>query len=143
MADFSRILAAVDFSSASALALDNAARLARRLGAELMVVHVHQVPAAAFADGTGDGGDEAVVRRLERELEVFAREHGGAGIAFECGVSQGEPAFEIVRAAEDLKADLIVVGTHGRGGLAHMVMGSVAEDVIRRAGVPVLVVRAS
>ena len=81
------------------------------------------------------------VEDAEKNLARFLGENIDAATQVESSVRSGEPATEINRAAVDSRADLIVVGTHGRTGLSHLLMGSVAENVLREAPVPVLCVR--
>lgn len=141
---FNRILVPVDFSTNSARALDYAIALARQFDADLHLVHVCEVPsmatvsmdayAIAYQDWSRQLGDEAG-RQLERLRE------GLAGVRVSTEVLFGSPARTIVSAAADNRADLIVMGTHGHGPVMHMVMGNVAERVVRLATCPVLTVR--
>ena len=80
------------------------------------------------------------IKRL-KELEAMARREIGDGVAFDAVVLQGQPAHEIAACAADQRADLIIISTHGRTGLRHVLVGSVAENVVRYAPCPVLVVR--
>ncbi len=124
MADVHRILLATDFSPGSARARAFASMLARRLGAELVVAHVSEP--LAIVPGSDLAAEE--VAQTERELDRVVGELKREGVA------------EIVALAEREHADLIVLGTHGRSGLAHVLLGSVAERVLRRARCPVLAV---
>lgn len=143
--EFRQILVAVDFSEVSARALRVAVRLARKLGANLKVVHAVPLQAASMPmEGGAVYIEDLHARQVEEargRLAEFVEEHGGSGIASDYCVRPGDPASEISRAAEELGADLIVVGTHGRTGLSHLLMGSVAENVLQEAAVPVLCVR--
>lgn len=144
MPEFRTIMVAIDFSAAAMAALRTAADLGARLGAALIVVHVEQVHAASVSDASAadaDGAGEVASDGLERACERFARENIGTGVRFETAVCQGDAAFEIVRAAGEAKADLLVIGSHGRTGLRHLIMGSVAGEVVRRAPLPVLVIK--
>lgn len=136
-AHFGRILCATDFSELSARALEHAAALARWSGARLAVVHV-VAPADFRLIGAGklDAGERT--RRLE-EMRRFV-EPATAALAPRLALREGEAAAEI--AAESLLwgADLLVVGTHGRRGLEHWEVGSVAEAAIRLSPCPVLTV---
>ena len=120
------ILVATDFSPCSDQAIRAALALARHFGARLHLLHV--VPHAAERAAS-----------LER-LGAVAEAHVD-GVSFTASVAAGRPAPEIVRYAEHEQVDLIVVGTHGRTGLAHVVMGSVAEAVVRTAPCQVLTIR--
>jgi nucleotide-binding universal stress UspA family protein len=136
MADVHRILLATDFSPGSARARAFASMLARRLGAELVVAHVSEP--LAIVPGSDLAAEE--VAQTERELDRVVGELKREGVAARGTVVPGEPATEIVALAEREHADLIVLGTHGRSGLAHVLLGSVAERVLRRARCPVLAV---
>src|SRR5579883_2089034 len=133
----------VDFSAGSL----GAARLARKLagkGSKLRLVHV--IDSALFHHGP-TYGDAAVAQRIFRDLgrsaltqlETLAEEPRVSGLAVETVVRIGRPADQILAATE--KADLLLLGTHGRGVLGRVFLGSVAEEVVRRSAVPVLVVR--
>jgi nucleotide-binding universal stress UspA family protein len=144
-ADWKRIICPVDFSDASRAALETAADLARLHGARLTLLHAYPVPGYTFPDGSF----VASAKMLE-ELAEAARVHleEWKAIATSLGLKDveavtavGEPAAEIVAHVKEKGADLVVVGTHGRTGLTHALMGSVAERVVRRAPCPVLTVR--
>jgi nucleotide-binding universal stress UspA family protein/mono/diheme cytochrome c family protein len=139
-----RILVPLDFSANSTRALDYAYALAKKFDAALHLVHVCEVPsmmtgsmdayAIAYTDWSQRLGDEA-----ERELEKLHARVAGVKVSTE--VLFGNPARAIVTAAHANDADLIVMGTHGHGAVMHMVMGNVAERVVRTADCPVLTVR--
>jgi nucleotide-binding universal stress UspA family protein len=138
-----RILCPIDFSEFSARAVACAGALARQHGARLLLFHVAyvQVPPAAFGAGPGPLLlDEPALRALDAELRAFAAPHVDAGLAIEARVVQGAAAPEIVAAAADSHADLIVLGTHGRSGFERLMLGSVADKVVRKAPCPVLTV---
>lgn len=144
MIGWNRVCCAVDFSEPSRLAMLEAARLARRFGAELTLVHVDEVPLRVETDMLVVPGDLGVdrARRLAETLEVWRNE--AAHVAerpTRAALLAGAPAHEIVRHARELRADLVVVGTHGRKGVERFFLGSVAERVVREAQCPVLVVR--
>ena len=144
---FSRILVPTDFSPASDAAVHYARALAETFGATLHLLHVLDDPAASTAF-VGDGYAVAtpdireamltqVRERLARALSVT--DHARFHATSEALV--GMPAEAIVDYAAAIGANLIVMGTHGRTGLAHLLMGSVAEHVVRTASCPVLTVR--
>ncbi len=139
-----RILVPVDFSDCSSKALRYAVAMARPAGARLRLVYV--MPANYFI-GSEFGPVDFPVPEGEwrdqslRELESLARREVGGGVGFEVEVLQGQPAQEIAAAAREWQASLIVISTHGRTGLRHVLVGSVAENVVRYAPCPVLVVR--
>jgi nucleotide-binding universal stress UspA family protein len=137
-----RIVVATDFSEGSDEALDQAIDLGRTTGATLQLVHVLEVGVEQFPYGPlfhseGTGG---IVAYVDRELSRRADLVKAAGLPCETRMLEGATSEEIVREARDGAADLIVVGTHGRRGLAHMMLGSVAERVVRHASCPVLTV---
>jgi nucleotide-binding universal stress UspA family protein len=147
-ADWKRVCCPIDFSDASRAAMEVAADLCRRTGAALVLLHAYPIPGYTFPDGSvvaspkmmQDLADQAE-KHLE-EWRVQAEKIVGAGrVTAEKAV--GEPAAEILTFAKAQGADLLVVGTHGRTGLEHALMGSIAERVVRRAHCPVLTVRPS
>jgi nucleotide-binding universal stress UspA family protein len=137
---FRTILHPTDFSRPAEEAFQLAASLARDHGARLVVLHV--TPAAAeFSSATEEVRackdhlwDEFY--RLEK-IDPRIRE-----VRLECKFVEGDPVDEILRVAKDIDCDLIVMGTEGRTGLGRLLMGSVAEKVLRRAPCPVLTVKA-
>jgi len=139
-----RICCAVDFSEPSWIAMEQAADLANRLHTELTLVHVVAPSAPAgtdVADVSRQLGD-ADARQAEETLEVWrADAEQRAAVPVRARVLSGDPPLEIARFADEEGYDLIVVGTHGRTGLSRLFLGSVAERVLRRAPIPVLVVR--
>jgi nucleotide-binding universal stress UspA family protein len=146
MAPFRRVLVATDLSETSQGALKLAIELARTLGSELTVLHTCEIPAYSYTpelamapvDLLSPVVDAARVRLTELMRQVH-ESCPGARSLLEVGV----PAERILSAASAAGADLIVVGTHGRRGVAHALLGSVAEKVVRSSPVPVLAVRPS
>ncbi len=144
-ADWKRILCPIDFSDASRAALETACELARRFDARLALFHAYPVPGYTFPDGSFVASTKMMeeladqARRHLEEWKEVARTLGvpGAGMA----TAVGEPAHEILEHVKAKGIQLVVVGTHGRTGLQHALMGSVAERVVRRAPCPVLTVR--
>jgi nucleotide-binding universal stress UspA family protein len=140
-----KILFATDFSPASDAALGFASSLASDSGAVLHIVHVGVSHADAFATTAPYGyaiSEEVELReRKEREAKLDSLRPTVAGVSCERHDLEGNPAEEVLRFAEEEGVDLIVVGSHGRTGLSRMLMGSVAEEIVRRADCPVLVVK--
>ena len=139
-----RILVPTDFSVCSDAALKYGRALTEAFGATLHLLHVVQDPytqpwaAEAFPTPLGEmlaQWEEQARQRLATLLPEGDRT--GAAIA----TIVGSPFYEIVRYATEQQIDLIVIGTHGRGPLGHMLLGSVAEKVVRKAPCPVLTVR--
>lgn len=142
----SSILVPIDFSEASEMALGYALKMAQACGADLALVHVME-PATTpnFAkDFPLAQENEAKKEECRRELELLAERAGVPPNMLERVVVRYGRAFnEIVSAARTLKSDLIVVATHGRTGLKHVLMGSTSERVVQHAPCPVLVVRSA
>jgi nucleotide-binding universal stress UspA family protein len=142
--DIHRILVPTDFSPPSERALEMAIEMARRFGAELTLFHAHELPAYVFPDGVMPVSPQ-ILAELERsmtaELERLATIVRAAGVSARIKTGVGAHDVEICHYAEEMSADLIVMGTHGRTGLRHVLLGSVAEKVVRRAPCPVLTVR--
>lgn len=129
-----KIVFATDFSVASHEAFRLANTLAKEWGAKIILVHV-QEPALAYGGGEfALGGLEPSVESLKPLLDEFKAE-----VPCERRVLMGDPAETVVRVAREEEADMIVVGSHGRTGLVRLLMGSVAEVIVRRAPCPVLV----
>ncbi len=141
--DIKRILVPLDFSANSTRALDYAHGLALEFDAALHLIHVCEVPgmsigamdayAIAYSEWSQRLGEEA-----ERQLTAIK---SGLGVDATTEVLFGSPAAAIIDAAGTKSADLIVMGTHGHGALMHVMMGNVAERVVRMAPCPVLTVR--
>jgi nucleotide-binding universal stress UspA family protein len=140
------ILLATDFSEPSAAALEYAKSLALKFGGCIHVLHVLE-DLAAHAWTTEvyvaalPGVHEEMERQARERLDgMFPREERDK-YRVRTELRTGSPFVEVVRYARDEKIDLIVMGTHGRGPIAHMLLGSVAERVVRKAPCPVLTVR--
>ena len=142
MISLKRILVPTDFSEQSEKALAYGLELAKMFKAELHILHAFDVTPITYGEGVGIGIESVVA------IESAANEHLN-GIVVDAPsdmpvvkrVVQGPAFVEIVRYARENDVDLVVVGTHGRGAVAHMLLGSVAEKVVRKAPCPVLVVR--
>jgi universal stress protein A len=139
-----RILVPTDFSDPSAEALATAITLAQQAGAVVDLVHV-AVEASFALPPPVDVASVPVdmARVMERATEVLAFEEQrvrAAGLRCETAMLIGRPDSEIVARASATAAELIVMGTHGRSGLAHALLGSVAERVVQHSPCPVLIV---
>jgi nucleotide-binding universal stress UspA family protein len=132
-----KILHPTDFSDHSRAAFDLACALARDYGAELLILHVNRATPIYAPDGIVVGVP------VEEPFELLGKlahlKHEDPSIKVEHKLVDGDPAEQIVKAAAGM--DLIVLGTHGTTGLARLLMGSVAESVLRNAPCPVLTVR--
>ena len=146
-ATVTRILVATDFSAASGAALDFAKTLAVRFGASLHLLHVLEDPyvTGAFAADVyappPPGLRESWLHSAETTMATLMTGADKTAFNATTEVVFGPIARTIVERAAQMGADLIVMGTHGRGGVAHLLMGSVAERVVRTAGCPVLTTR--
>jgi nucleotide-binding universal stress UspA family protein len=141
-----KILAAVDFSPCSEKAARYAVDLAEKLGAQVTLFNAYFFPVTIpFPDGSAYIPSAESVAELAgssmMQLRALRERVQRAGVKIELASSEGPARQVIPAAAQDRKFDLIVIGTHGRTGLAHVVLGSVAEAVVRHATVPVLTVR--
>lgn len=136
------ILVAIDFEKASMKALDVAKELASKLGAEVMLAHVYQVPMFTYP-----GLEPALLPTFSAEIGDAVKKAMGE-LKEQTGISkailrEGEPASELLAIADEVSASMIVMGTHGRKGISHLLLGSVAERVVRQSKVPVLTIRCS
>ena len=147
---FSKIVAATDFSEDSNLALTFARELALKFSSEVVVLHVDQplapvmmTPELGPAMDVGAMGRIAEEQRMlaQRELDKIAGNLREGGLKVKVLLKVGSPFMEILHTAQSENAELIVLGTHGRTGLAHVLMGSVAERVVQKAPCPVLTIR--
>ncbi len=137
-----RILVPVDFSECSRKGLQYALAFARQFQAEVSLLHVvPDVIAEPRFSVPAPDLQHALLEEGRRELDEEIQAHAPQASGLKPLVRKGVPFQEIVQAAEELGADLIVVGTHGRTGLKHVLLGSTAERVVRHASCPVLVVR--
>jgi|SRR6478735_9017256 nucleotide-binding universal stress UspA family protein len=147
MSPYKRILVAVDGSSASGKGLREALRLAKSQGARLAILNViNEFPAFASLEGPVPVDLVPMLRRGGKKIlaraEAAARKAGVRPTMVAREIVGGPAADVIVREAKKQRADLIVLGTHGRRGVRRLVLGSDAEQVVRMSPVPVLLVRA-
>lgn len=142
-ASFRKILIAVDAEPIAAHAADVGAALARALGAEVALIHIVESP-MGYAEASGVPAGELIARSKEGGSQLLAefRQQVSAPSGALDFLRVGRPGVEIVKAATEWPADVVVIGSHGRGGVERTLLGSVAETVVRHAPCPVLVVRA-
>ena len=143
--DFKTILYATDFSEGSDFAFQSALSLAKQFDSKLMVIHIinepvdlrgFYVPHISF-----DKLEEEIEQGAQKLMEQFCRKHMQSFENYESYVLPGIPYDEIIKKATEFNADLIVMGTHGRTGLDHVLFGSTAEKVVRKSAIPVMTIR--
>jgi len=134
------ILHPTDFSDRSEFAFRLACALARDYGARLVLLHVAPLPVVVYGEGIVPPPPDDFLERLEEKLHRL--QVPDPRIHVEYRLKEGDPVTEILGTAQDIHPDLIVMGTHGRTGLGRLLMGSVAEQVVRQAVCPVVTVRA-
>ncbi len=140
------LLLAHDFDETSELALDKAIELAGKLAAKIVVAHVYSLPVYTFPEGSSLIPSAEDAARLadaaQRSLDqVLERRRATPGVEISGVLRAGVPDEEICRLADEIGADMIVIGTHRRGAVARALLGSVAQRVVRAAKVPVLTLR--
>ncbi|MDR4499428.1 MAG: universal stress protein [Candidatus Scalindua sp.] len=145
MISLKKILCPIDHSDCSKEALKYAVSFALRNEAVLYLLHVIDI--RTFDENldtiTKQIADESSINNLKKKLLECVPEEIRSDMKIEAIVVQGIPFVEIIKTAKDNEVDMLVLGTHGRTGLAHMMLGSVSEKVVRKAPCPVLTVRSS
>jgi nucleotide-binding universal stress UspA family protein len=145
MKEFKTILFATDFSENSEYAFDYALAMARKYQSLLAIVHIinepvdlrgFYVPHISF-----ESLEEEIEEGARKMMEKFCRMHVSDYENYQTFIVPGIPYDEIIKKAEELKADLIIMGTQGRSGLDHVLFGSTAEKVVRKSPVPVMTIR--
>jgi nucleotide-binding universal stress UspA family protein len=145
MKDFKTILFATDFSESSDYAFQYAYSLAKKFNARLLLVHVinepvdlrgFYVPHISF-----EKLEEEIEEGAQKMMEKFCRTHIRDYDNYETVIVPGIPYDEVIKKATEVSADLIVLGTHGRTGLDHVLFGSTAEKIVRKSPVPVMTIR--
>lgn len=140
MAGHKTILVPIDFQDASLAALATARELAEKLGLEVVLLHVYAIPVVVypgFDPIVAPGLPDEIAATAKAAVERLAAENGGLATL----IRAGDAATEILRAVEETQPRMVAMGTHGRAGIAHLLLGSVAEKVVRQSAVPVLTVR--
>lgn len=143
MSKLRTLLVPTDFSLGAARALDQAVALAQRFGCTIRLLHCYRLPTElelAYIGVHTESWESGIREGLLRQLDELVAHVSGYGLTATRELVRGDPATEIVHAASS-DADLVVMGTLGRTGLAHLLLGSVAERTVREAPCPVLVVR--
>lgn len=138
--NLTRVLVAVDFSSTSDKAFDYALEFARALEADVLAVHVVEDP-ILYAPTTDVSYRADFEQMVQRKFDSLIEHRNCEGLSIQTMIHAGTPFYEIIQLARTEDCELIIMGTHGHGPLQHVLMGSVAEKVVRKAKCPVLVVR--
>lgn len=146
MISIKRILFPTDFSETSKYAMKYAIGFAKEFDAQLEIVHVlfdeSQIVAFYLPQVTFQNLDKELEDSAKKQLQDFIDEYPELNeVKFHTKLLKGTPSVEIINEAKEIKADMIVIGTHGRTGLEHVIFGSTAEKVVRKACCPVFSVR--
>jgi universal stress protein A len=151
MGELKKVLCPVDLSEPASSAAEEAAALAKSLGAELLLLHVMGEPALAVGDPLMAPAElssyalpalaEEYRVEMDRRLSTLSEKMRALGVPVSTLLVRGSTHEAIVDTADSEHADLIVMGTHARKGLSHLLLGSVAERVVRTAKVPVMTLR--
>jgi nucleotide-binding universal stress UspA family protein len=137
------ILVPTDFSETSDKALDFAIELAQKFEASVVVMHAFEIPIIGFPDGSIVATADVAARIQEaarKGLEGTVAARAKRNVKLTSVLREGPAADEIRSLAEELKVDMIVIGTHGRRGLARALLGSTAENVVRTVHIPILTI---
>ncbi len=146
MSEIRKILVPTDFSDNSLQALGYAQDLATGFGAEIVLAHVLEppiYPAMTFGAGAASlpALQDELRQTVSQHLDRLVEEQAQKGAAMRGVLREGSPFHEIIALAEEEQADMIVIATHGHSGLAHLLLGSTTEKVVRKAPCPVLTIR--
>jgi nucleotide-binding universal stress UspA family protein len=144
MSSFQSILVSVDLVDTSDKVLDFAVDFAAKLGARITVLHVYSLPVYNLPDGSFVPTAEVangIAEAARRQLDATVARYSDRGITVASLLRNGSPQQDIVDVANEISADLIVLGTHGRGALGRALLGSVAQTVVRNAKQPVITIR--
>ncbi len=143
MLSLRQILVPTDFSETSDKALDFALELAEKFDASVVVMHAFEIPVIGFPDGSIVATADVAARIQEasrKGLEATVAARAKRKVKLTSVLREGPAADEIRSLAEELKVDMIVIGTHGRRGLARALLGSTAENVVRTVHIPILTI---
>jgi nucleotide-binding universal stress UspA family protein len=141
MKPFQHILVPTDFGEPAQHALETAIMIARKFDASITLFHAYYLPPLAYGEGWAPPLGEiaaAAQQAMDQQLAAAQRDYP----KIKAIVRGASPAGGVLSVARELSADLIAMGTHGRRGVSHFVLGSVAENVVRLATVPVLTISA-
>jgi len=144
MSSFQSILVSVDLADTSDKVLGFAIDLASKLGARLTVLHVYSLPVYNLPDGSFVPTAEvatSIAGAAQKQLDATVAAYSDRGVPLVGLLRNGSPQQEIVDVANEIGADLIVIGTHGRGVIGRALLGSVAQTIVRTAKQPVITIR--
>lgn len=143
MSPIKRIIVGTDFSDEAERAVTYALDLARQLGAEVTLLHAYELPVYPLPEGAVYATAEVATRAsvvAQAALDAALERCRDSGVNVKALLRDGSPHRELLREADSLDVDLIILGTHGRSGIGRLLLGSVAELTVRHATRPVLVV---
>ena len=143
MSEFKNVLVATDFSVMADKAFSTAAALSAQLGATLHIVHIVQIHPTSMPESGNLNIDELEAKEEELAAENMKKytDSLAADAKVTTSIVHGNPTSTVISQIKEKEADIVVMGTHGRTGLSRLIMGSVAESVMKAAGVPVVCVR--
>jgi nucleotide-binding universal stress UspA family protein len=136
-----KILVPTDYSDTAEHGTRYAFELAQALGAKVSLLHVYAIPVPPEAGGMASDFVRETQQEAEKQLQYAAAKYQGSGLLAGTQLVSGDASEAILSTAREIGADLIIIGTHGRSGVRRMLLGSVAETVLRRAPCPVLAIR--
>jgi len=145
MPAITKILVPTDFSTGSRAAIDLACDLGKRLDVPLLLLHAYALPAYPLPEGVVLATPEQAAEIVSKSSEALHRDLDlvrSRGVFADSALIEGDPFDTIMQVTKERAVDLIVMGTHGRRGFAHALLGSITEKLVRRAPCPVLTVRA-
>ncbi len=141
MTEFRKILCPVDLTPNSLVAVEMARDIALKYDGKVYLLHVVRIPAADMDAPVAIGPHPHWMTSAQARLTEFAATVLDGSLPYETIVKGGIPESSITEAVKELSADLVIMASHGRTGLAHLVLGSVAEEMVQVASCPVMVVK--
>lgn len=145
MFDIKKLLVPVDFSGNSAYALEMAITIAEKFSAEIVIYHAVDIPHIILGDEENPcpikDYEKYAREQSRKQMDIFLMPYKEHKFIVHDEIEIGKPFEKIIRAARRFDADIIIMGTHGQSALKHILIGSVAEKVVRKAPCPVLTVK--
>lgn len=136
-----KILVPTDYSDTAEHGVRYALEMARALGAKVTLLHVYVIPTPPVSAGFAGDFVRETQQEAEKQMHEASAKYAGNPALAAAKLTTGEPTDSILTTAREMGADLIIIGTHGRSGVQRMLLGSVAESVLRAAPCPVLAIR--